>query len=312
MFGKTTLMATVAAAILFGAAVANAGEPVKDHPLVSRFAGSEVLEHKAAEFDQFALPLGQIIDESQFTKSQNVEGKLTKFKYSLPKDRSSLEIFRTYLSALQKAGFQVLFQCAGNECRAPKSFQGGYRPTSSGIWCFNCEEPMRYAAARLSRPTGDVYVAVDVVKDNYEGGTWLTIIEPKPMQGGLVTVNAAALSSDIAQTGHASVYGIYFDTGKAELKPESNATLAEMSNLLTSNAQLKLHVVGHTDNAGGLASNMVLSKQRADAVVSALVHQYHISQTRLDAAGVGSLAPVASNKNEDGRAKNRRVELVEQ
>lgn len=308
----TRRLPLILASMLLNTAVATAQEPVKDHPLVSRFPGSDVLEHNETAFNDFALPLGQIVDENQFTRTQALEGKLTKFKYSVPKERSSLEVFRNYLSALQNAGFQVLFQCAEDACRAPKSFQGGYRGTASGIWCFNCAEPMRYVAAKLARPAGDVYVAVDVVKDQYEGGTWLTILEQKPMQAGLVTVNAAALSSDIAQTGHATVYGIYFDTGKATLKAESNPTLAEMSKMLASNTKLKLHVVGHTDNVGGFASNMTLSKQRADAVVSALVDQYHIPQARLDAAGVGPLAPVASNQSEDGRGKNRRVELVEQ
>jgi OmpA-OmpF porin, OOP family len=292
--------------------LATAQQPVKDHPLVSRFPGSEVLEYKTIEFDEFSLPLGKVVDEAQFTKSQHLEGRVTNFKYSTPDARSTLEVQRSYQDALMKGGFQILFQCSGPDCRAEKSFQGGYRHAASGVWCFNCAQPMRYLAAKLSRAAGDVYVSLVVEKDQYEGGTWLTIIEAKPMEGGLVIVNAAALANDITQAGHASVYGIYFDTGKAVLKPESDPTLAEISKLLASNTQLKLHVVGHTDNVGTLASNMALSKQRADAVVAALVSQYHVAPARLQAAGVGPLAPVATNKSEDGRAKNRRVELVEQ
>jgi OmpA-OmpF porin, OOP family len=292
--------------------IATAQQQAKDHPLVSRFPGSDVLEYKTNEFDEFSLPLGKIIDENQFTKAEHLEGKITKFKYSVPKERSSLEVARSYQSALESGGFQILFQCSGADCRAPKSFQGGYRPTASGVWCFNCAQPMHYLAAKLPRASGDVYVSLVVEQDQYEGGTWLTIVEVKPMQGGLVTVNAAALANDIAQTGHASVYGIYFDTGKAALKPESDATLTEISKLLASNPQLKLHVVGHTDHVGTLASNMTLSKQRADAVVASLVSQYRVAAARLLAAGVGPLAPVATNRSEEGRAKNRRVELVEQ
>ncbi len=82
--------------------------------------------------------------------------------------------------------------------------------------------------------------------------------------------------------------------------------------MLAANMQLKLVVVGHTDNVGKIASNLTLSKQRADAVVAYLVSHYHVSQERLQAQGVGSLAPVASNLSEEGRAKNRRVELVEE
>jgi len=291
--------------------LATTQQPVKDHPLVSRFPGSTVLEYKTAEFDEFLLPLGKIIDASKFTKSQKIEGKVTKFKYSIPETASTLMIAKSYEDALQNGGFQVLFQCSGDEC-ADKSAPGNSRDTDSGRWCYVtylCDQPMRYLAAKLSRATGDVYVALVV---NKGFGTWLTIVEMKPMQSGLVTVNAAALAKDIAQTGHASVYGIYFDTGKAVLKTESDETLAEIEKLLASNAQLKLHVVGHTDNVGTLASNMTLSKQRADAVVAALVTQHHIAAVRLQAAGVGPLAPVATNRSEEGRGKNRRVELVEQ
>jgi outer membrane protein OmpA-like peptidoglycan-associated protein len=126
------------------------------------------------------------------------------------------------------------------------------------------------------------------------------------------TITAAALAKEIAQTGHVVVDGIYFDTGKAELKPQSDPTLAEIGKLLTANAQLKLFVVGNTNSVGSLTANMVLSKQRADAVVAALVTRYHVPLARLRASGIGPLAPVATNRTEEGRARNRRVELVEQ
>jgi outer membrane protein OmpA-like peptidoglycan-associated protein len=132
------------------------------------------------------------------------------------------------------------------------------------------------------------------------------------MEGGLITVDAAALSSDIAATGHTAVYGIYFDTAKAEVKPESDAALKEIAKLLQQTPTLKLFVVGHTDSVGALASNMDLSKRRADAVVAALTAKYGVAAARLAAQGCGPLAPVGSNDTEDGRAKNRRVELVKQ
>jgi OOP family OmpA-OmpF porin len=140
----------------------------------------------------------------------------------------------------------------------------------------------------------------------------LDVIETKAMQSGLVVVNAESLAGDITRTGHASVYGIYFDTGKAEVKPESEATLQEIAKLLQQNPQLKLYVVGHTDNVGNLASNMDLSQRRADAVLSALTTKHGVAATRLHAVGNGPTSPVASNDAEEGRAKNRRVELVKQ
>jgi len=116
----------------------------------------------------------------------------------------------------------------------------------------------------------------------------------------------------LRQKGSASVYGIYFDFDKADIKPESEPAIKEIAKLLQENKTLKLYVVGHTDNVGSLDYNLKLSKARADAVIRELTTKYKISPDRLKAFGVGSLAPVATNKTEEGRAKNRRVELVEQ
>lgn len=127
-----------------------------------------------------------------------------------------------------------------------------------------------------------------------------------------MTVNADALAKEITRTGHVAIYGIYFDTGKADVKPESEPTLKEIAKLLQQNPELKLYVVGHTDNVGTLTSNMDLSLRRAESVVKTLISKYGIDTKRLHPVGVGPLSPVASNKTEEDHAKNRRVELVEQ
>ena len=116
----------------------------------------------------------------------------------------------------------------------------------------------------------------------------------------------------MAATGRVALYGILFDTGKADVKPESKPALEEIAKLLKSDSNLKLRVVGHTDNQGSLDGNIALSKRRAESVNAALVGQYGISGQRLSAFGVADLAPVASNAQEEGRSKNRRVELVPQ
>jgi outer membrane protein OmpA-like peptidoglycan-associated protein len=176
----------------------------------------------------------------------------------------------------------------------------------------NYSSDTRYLAAKLARAAGDVYLALWEYDSTFDVKTFLAVVEIKPMESGLVTVNAASLASDITRTGHASVYGIYFDSGKADVKPESGAALKEIANLLQQDPQLKLYVVGHTDNVGTLANNMDLSKRRADAVVKVLTTTYSVPATRLSAQGDGPTAPVASNDTEDGRAKNRRVDLVKQ
>jgi OOP family OmpA-OmpF porin len=122
----------------------------------------------------------------------------------------------------------------------------------------------------------------------------------------------AVLAGDIDKTGHASMYGIYFDTGQADVKPESEAALKEIAKLLQQHPELKLYVVAHTDNQGSFEMNMDLSRHRADAVVKVLTGTYGITAARLRSVGDGPSSLVASNDNDAGRAKNRRVELVKQ
>jgi len=315
-----TIALTAWLAFTFAGSAFAAGGP--DHPMISRFPGAEIRTSTVKSFDELTLPLGPFkrkqITPSQWSgaieKTQKLEGKVTRIVYTNPEGRSSLEVFRSYRDALAKAGFEVLFECGGTECA--ESGTNDDVP-DFGRWCvegLDCKETMRYVAARLKRTEGDVWVGVKVLINGYStGGTVLDVVEVKPLQADLVSVKSAdAIRSDIGSTGHSPIYGVYFDTGKAIVKPESDPTLAEIAKLLEADPAMKVHVVGHTDNVGTLPFNMTLSKQRADAVVASLVSRWHVAAARLDAAGVGSLAPVTTNRTEEGRAKNRRVELVAQ
>lgn len=137
-------------------------------------------------------------------------------------------------------------------------------------------------------------------------------IEIKPAVVASKPVDSATLKSNLASTGQVNVYGIHFDFDKADIKPESKAQLDEIAKLLTATHTLKLRVTGHTDNKGSADHNQALSKRRADAIVAALVANYGIAANRLTSAGLGASMPVASNDNDQGRALNRRVELIEQ
>jgi outer membrane protein OmpA-like peptidoglycan-associated protein len=109
-----------------------------------------------------------------------------------------------------------------------------------------------------------------------------------------------------------ALYGLYFDSGKSELRADSKPTLAEMAKLLRQDPALRAYIVGHTDNQGTYVHNLELSQKRAESVVAALVAGYTIDPKRLVPKGVASVAPVASNDTEAGRTRNRRVELVKQ
>jgi OOP family OmpA-OmpF porin len=285
-----------------------AQKPPDAHPLVRMYPGSEVQGGLTSvrEFDEFELIIGPIAKGGKPSKTQHLEGKIFTADYRNPNNRSVLEIYRNYEQNLTKAGFQTLYTCNGTECGAAEQCCS-YHPT--------LRDPSylrRFLAAKLSRPEGDVYVSLAVQSQDTSsaGETMLDVVEVRPMENKEL-VDAASLAGSVSKTGHAAVYGILFDTAKADVKPESDATLKEIAKLLQQDPKLKLYVVGHTDNQGALDANMDLSTRRANAVILAL-SKYGVTAARLKALGDGPSAPVASNDSEDGRAKNRRVELVKQ
>lgn len=311
--GRSTSLFACGAVLVAG--LAHAQEPdvegSKDHPLISRYPGAVIEKYDTAAFDQFKLPLGPLVNE-KLGKSQTLEGKITHIEYGVPAGRSILEIHRNYESALKKAGFTTLFSCT-NVQGCGEGNPTLYSPNGDEDWSWT--SGCYYTSARAKTTEGVVHVSLLIGQwASLERGSHITlyVVESKPMEGDLVKVDAMVLADDISKTGHTAVYGIYFDTARADIKPESAAAIQEIAKMLQQNAQLKLLVVGHTDNTGDLAANMDLSKRRAAAVVQTLVSKQGIAASRLAAQGAGPLAPVASNKTDEGRAKNRRVELVEQ
>jgi outer membrane protein OmpA-like peptidoglycan-associated protein len=253
----------------------------RDYPGLTRMPGYYISDYSESQFDSYSFK----IKEGEKEKQQPVEGRLLKYMYRLQKDSvpaSALQVLRNFQNAVRSAGGQVMRE-AGD---------GNNRETT----------------LRLVKGASEVWIelrAVSTVDKVY----WLTIIEKQAMQQD-VTVDANAMARDIGDTGRVAVYGIHFDTGKSELKPDSAPALAEIAKLLKDKPELKVYVVGHTDMVADLASNVALSQARAQAVVKALVGQ-GIAAARLTASGSGPYSPVASNRTEEGRARNRRVELVE-
>ncbi|MFQ5641009.1 MAG: OmpA family protein [bacterium] len=298
---KAVFLVFAAISLLCVWGVQSWAEEGKDHPLIKRFPDARIYSHIRKDFEEVILPLGKAKGDV-FEKAMRIEGKLTAISYVVD-EHSVLEVYRNYEIALKKGGFEFLFTCADNTCG-----RGGSKSKYlEYVW--DCSE-MRQLTAKLPRQEGDVFIDLHVCGWGSQTMIYQTVIEARPMQTGLIKVDADALANDIKRTGHASVYGIYFDTNKAEVKPESEAALAQISKLLKQRPDLKLYVVGHTDNVGKLAYNKDLSMRRAKAVVEVLTKKYGIASERLQSDGVGPLAPVASNNSEDGRGKNRRVELV--
>lgn len=295
----------------------------KDHPMVSRYEGSEIVKYDQRAFDAYSLIVGKIDKRGGRTVHPDsylpLEGKLTRVAYRVPEQRSALEVQRNYESALKAAGFEILFACENETCggRTGREFNEAATPKDMAVTMGFHEKDQRYLAARLARAQGDVHVSLYTVRAYSIGGankdrvfSNLVVVESQPMQDNMVKVDAEAMAKGLDAEGHIALYEIYFDTNKADLKPESGAALGEIATLLQRTESLKVLVVGHTDNAGDLAYNQSLSERRARAVVDALVANHGVARERLAAVGVGMAAPVASNDSETGRAKNRRVELV--
>ncbi|MBN8973436.1 MAG: DUF4892 domain-containing protein [Rhizobiales bacterium] len=268
-----------------------------------------------------------------------VEGARTRIAYLLPAERSPLEVLRNYQDVVKVAGGEVLFTCKSEECGgAPdRSSDGGGGDMSLMMYFFHAGQlkdkdfsngkcaltsgldDQRFFSAKIPQAGGDAYVTVQTfqVKDtlyckafNERTVALVHVIEPKPREQKMVVVKADEMARNIATTGRVALYGIFFDTNKADLKPESNPTLTEIAGLLKADPKLAVLIVGHTDNQGAYDYNLDLSRRRAEAVVKALTASFQADPKRLRAAGVGMLAPAASNDAEDGRTKNRRVEVV--
>lgn len=299
-----------------------AQEPT-DHPLIGRFEHAKIIDYKKTDFDDYVLLTQKVTgraewgDASKTQYGKTLEGTLTRITYESPKAHTSLEVMRAYEEALQANSFETLFECDNAACGG-RDFNHAVVPYD--LTFSENHEDQRYIAARKSRPEkGDVHVAIYTVKAYSIGGdrkdrvyTQVDVIEQKPRETKVIVVKADEMADRIDTDGKIALYGIYFDTDSAAIKSDSKPTLDEIGKLLQKNEGMKLLVVGHTDNQGGFDYNIDLSKRRAASVTEALVNDYGISSDRLKPWGVGYTAPVATNTSEEGRARNRRVELVAQ
>ena len=303
-----------------------------DHPMIRRLEGSTILYYSKKAYDSAIIAEeGVVFDYSaqqyKAFRKELVEGTLTRLFYEMPEGVSTLEVERQYEAELKDKGFEILFSGAQKELDDgyDRFLSQVYKPSNLPEYVYTVltlNEDKRYLAAKLGRNEGDVYVRLfTMVNSSWPAtepnqlpkgrcGVLVDVIEVKSMKPRMVTVTSTEMDSQIQKAGRVALYGILFDFNKSDLKPESEPTLSEIGKLLNDEPTLKLLVVGHTDNVGGFESNRDLSQRRAASVVEALVNKYGVSRQRLFPFGVSYASPVASNDTEDGRAKNRRVELV--
>ncbi|MBK7631784.1 MAG: OmpA family protein [Ignavibacteriales bacterium] len=262
---------------------AQADDPdCKPHPLFSNFPNSYTMHGGCSSMDFGEL---DIFENDEYVKKS---GEFLSVRYQIypnakGKFPSNTELFTNFINAVKKAGGEVVRENIGSSFVHFKLKKGN-----------------------------DIYWIV--VRGSSGDGQIISAYEIKSVRESLmnqsVVVTAEEIKKDIFSAGKSIIYGIYFDTGKSEIKPESDPTLDQITKFLKDNSNIKVFIVGHTDSDGKFESNMKLSKDRANAVVNLLVTKYGINKNRLQADGVGQLCPISTNSTDEGKKFNRRVEVV--
>ncbi|HJT71682.1 MAG TPA: OmpA family protein [Terriglobales bacterium] len=202
---------------------------------------------------------------------KTLEGEYHYWDYGTREGVSEIQVFRNFETALKQAGMKIVYEDSPGTIVANKG--------DTWYWLQN---------------SGSYY--------------YQTILAVKAMQQE-VTADASSIADELSKSGHIALYGIHFETGKAAILPDSETVLSEVAKMLQQNPDVKVSIEGHTDNVGNAATNQTLSEKRAQAVVAWLT-SHGIDGSRLKAKGWGASKPIEDNGTEDGRAKNRRVELV--
>lgn len=322
-------------------------EGASDPEEIGRFEGSYIVDYEQIDYDEISLPLAPLEPTGERGSNNNwiylpaesldLEGSRSRLVYVLPEGVSPLQLLRNYQKTVEQSGGKTLFECQADECggESNRSSGGGggkqslamklwpqSRVTAPNFSTASCAQlgrikDQRYAAIDFGNGAGYISVlAYSMGRSTYCGElkditvAVIDVMARQEMGDSMVVIEPAEMAESIHDTGSVALYGIYFDTGKADIKPESAETLDNIAALLSSEPSLKLLVVGHTDNQGDFEVNRTLSERRAAAVVNALVADRSVESGKLMPVGVAFAAPVASNDSEDGRSLNRRVELV--
>ena len=293
----------------------------KDNPLISRFQGSVIQYYRAVKWDKYVLPYSEFIGGNQPWPWKNIlklQGEINRIQYVTSKDNNAAYVYMNYLDALKKSDWEILYSGSGDDELGNKSYEWQFFMFQEGLNLrdkFGSKYGFRggsyaYIAAKYEDNDTSYYAAIYIIEQDDETMINQDIIKVKNPDVGLVT--AKLLTEKIDKKGHLALDGIFFETGKDVITDKSQLALKNITDFLNSHKDKKFFIVGHTDNVGDFASNMTLSENRAKAVMNELVSKYEVNANQLKAHGVSSLSPVSSNSSDEGRAKNRRVEIVEQ
>ncbi len=321
-------IAIVALVFSFDTAAQNDFAGSKDHPSIPRIEGTTIFGYEYSDFDEGVFLYA---DEQSKLKAGKVGGRRTRILYLAPRTITRPAVFKNYQVALAELGeVKSDYSC---DTKCPNDLTDGLVWKESNRIPNKIPRDAGYLYVKGNAPSftdqGYSYVTVTTTNARYHvslytasfTGQWIPelkgtrsihveIVEEADFKPSLLVVTPDEIASEIKETGRIALYGIHFDTDSDSLKPTSMPALESIGTALKNDSSLAIYVTGHTDNQGSYEYNLDLSKRRANAVVQELISNYDISDDRLFAIGVGPVAPVANNLSEQGRALNRRVELV--
>ncbi|SIT02301.1 Outer membrane protein OmpA [Belliella pelovolcani] len=234
-------------------------------------------------------------------------------------DCEEKEFDKIQIDYTDKDGTWVQYEKSGYLLKTYYTFEGDWekRPSNAMIFQNYIKAVTSKGGTVINESKSAVLLTLKLAGDAWwikvqsdQSGTYaVTCVKEESMQQYIV-LSAEDIAKEIKANGKATFYGIYFDTDKSEIKPESKETIEQMAKYLQKNTQVNVYIVGHTDNTGSFEHNQQLSQKRAESVVNNLINNYQISASRLKGFGVSSLSPVSTNTTEEGKSKNRRVEMV--
>jgi OOP family OmpA-OmpF porin len=309
---------------------AGAGAPAEPRGLVVPGAqtdpgapeGARETAHVVRDYDSYDLPVGPF--DVHRRDVRKVEGAVAWSAHRLDDPVASVAgVMQGYRERLEGLGFETLLDCAGEECGG-FDFRFGAEVLPPPGMLLDVrdfaqlsaarDEPEAYVSVLASRVLDSIYVQTVSVTPAAEPAEAATEIEDAPtVETAPETViqprDARGLRERLTREGHVPIRGLEFEVAGTRLSDGSAEALDMLASLLTREKGLSVIIVGHSDNQGGLDVNIDISRQRAEAVMAALIER-GVPAAQLEARGVGFLAPLASNATEEGRARNRRVELV--
>ncbi|MEM6547525.1 MAG: OmpA family protein [Pseudomonadota bacterium] len=318
------------AAVLTPLALASAEEPLPSFLDAGAPEGAEVTAQIDRAFDRYRLPVGRFAPDRAAVRP--LDGRVIWHAYRLDDpDMSTVEVMASYRARLEALGYAAVFDCATEACggfdfrfaaqvlpapamvmdtadfaqatmrRAPQTGSDGDDQAS---------EPEAFASILVSRVLSSIYAqTVVVVPGDISASIEASDATDAPAAKVILEQDETVLLERLLADGHVAIDGLEFRTGDSALSPTSEDALKLVVRVLTRNPDMRVAIVGHSDNDGALQPNIDLSQQRAETVMQELVGR-GVAPGQMSAHGVGWLSPIASNQTPAGRATNRRVELV--